>query len=80
MGDYNGDLKVLSHKIDGLTKKIEHMDDKIDPVCDMVIRHDEKIKTAEKEIDRLRRKSDIWNSLNSLGVLVTGTISALWKG
>jgi len=32
-----------------------------------------------KEIDNLRNKSDVWNSLNSLGVIIGTTFSALWK-
>ena len=32
-----------------------------------------------KEIDTLRKKSDIWNSLNSLGVMVGTAFSSLWN-
>jgi len=33
----------------------------------------------KEEIDTLRKKSDVWNSLNSLGVMVGTAFSALWK-
>jgi hypothetical protein len=77
MGDYNGELKVLAHKIDEQTTKIDKLDTKLDPVCDMVARHDERIKTAEAEVKILRTRSNLWNAGNSLGILITGVLTAL---
>ena len=79
MADYNGDLKLLAHQIEELTKQMGDYGDKIDPVCTMVIRHDEKIGTNKGEIDKLRKKSDIWNSINSAAVMVSAAFSA-WRG
>jgi hypothetical protein len=79
MADYNGDLNVVISQQATLIKKVDGLVEKVDPVCDMVIRHDEKIATNDKEIEKLRKKSDIWNSLNSLGVMVSAAFSA-WKG
>ncbi len=80
MDDYNGDLKVLAEKIDAQSKKIDKIDEKIEPVCVMVIRHDEKITTNKEEIGKLRKKSDIWNSINSAAIMVSSAFSAFWKG
>ncbi len=77
MADYNGDLRLLAHKIDVQTKKIDKLDKKLDPVCDMVARHDERIKTAEAEVKILRTRSNLWNAGNSLGILITGVLTAL---
>jgi len=77
MTDYNGDLKLLAHKIDVQTKKIDKLDTKLDPVCDMVARHDERIKTAEAEVKILRTRSNFWSGANSLGILITGVLTAL---
>ncbi len=66
MADYNGDLKLLHHKIDAQTKKIDKIDEKMDPVCDMVARHDERIKTTEGEIDKLRKRSNIIDTVEGL--------------
>ena len=77
MADYNGDLKLLHHKIDAQTKKIDKIDEKMDPVCDMVARHDERIKTAEGEVKILRTRYNFWNAGNSLGVLATAVLTAL---
>jgi len=77
MTDYNGDLKLLAHKIDVQTKKIDKLDTKLDPVCDMVARHDERIKTTEGEVKILRTRSNFWSGANSLGILITGVLTAL---
>ena len=70
MADYNGDLQVVITKQDSVIKTLDKLVDKIDPVCDMVVRHDEKLKTNEKEITSLRKKSDVWNAGNSIGLLI----------
>jgi peptidoglycan hydrolase CwlO-like protein len=77
MADYDGDLKLLHHKIDAQTKKIDKIDEKLDPVCDMVARHDERIKTAENEVKILRKRSNVWDGVNSLGILITGFLTTL---
>ncbi len=73
MADYNGDLKVVVHRLDALTDKIDKIDDNLDPVCDMVIRHDEKIKVLQK-------RSNFWNAGNSLGLAVTAALAYLRGG
>lgn len=73
MADYNGDLKLLAHKIDVQSDKIDKVVDKLDPVCDMVIRHDEKIKVLQK-------RSNFWNAGNSLGLAVTAALAYLRGG
>ena len=75
MADYNGDLKLLNHKIDAQTKKIDKIDGKMDGVCDAVSRYDERIKTNSEEIKSLRKKSDAWNAGNTLGVMVAYVLS-----
>ena len=77
MADYNGDLRLVAHRLDALTKKINDIGEKIDPVCVMVIRHDERIDKNKEEIKTLRKKSDAWNAGNSLGILVAGVLAAL---
>ena len=79
MADYNGDLKLLHHKIDAQTKKIDKIDEKMDVVCDSVSRHDERIKTNTDEVKSLRKKSDIWNLGNSAGIVATA-LASLLKG
>ena len=73
---HNGDLKVLSTQLTALARKIDRIEAKIDPVCDMVARHDEKISTNREEIKNLRKKSDAWNAGNTLGLMVTAVLSA----
>ena len=76
MDGYNGDLKVVIAKQDSVIKKLDKMDGKLDTVCDTVSRHDEKIKTNDKEITSLRKKSDAWNAGNSIGVLIAYVAAA----
>ena len=76
MADYNGDLKLVAHQLDQLTKKIDDFDKKMDNVCDLVSRHDEKIKRNDQEINNLRKKSDAWNAGNTIGLLVASALSA----
>ena len=80
MADYNGDLKVVINQQATVIKKIEKLEEKIDPVCDMVIRHDENIKTNNKEITSLRKKFDIWSEGNSLGLVATALLAYLRGG
>ena len=80
MADYNGDLKVVINQQATVIKKIEKLEEKIDPVCDMVIRHDENIKTNNKEITSLRKKFDIWSGGNSLGLVATALLAYLRGG
>jgi len=80
MADYNGDLKVVSSQLATITKKVDRIEEKMDPVCDMVIRHDEKIETNDKEISRLRKKFDIWSGGNSIGLLATAMLAYLRGG
>jgi len=80
MADYNGDLKVVSSQLATITKKVDRIEGKMDPVCDMVIRHDEKIETNDKEISRLRKKFDIWSGGNSIGLLATAMLAYLRGG
>ena len=80
MADYNGDLKLLAHKIDAQSKKIDKIDEKIDPVCDMVIRHDERIQTNKDNITGLRKRFDVWSGGNSLGLLATAALAYLRGG
>ena len=79
MADYDGDLKLLHHKIDAQTKKIDKIDGKMDTVCDSVSRHDERIKTNSEEVKNLRKKSDVWNAGNSVGVIIATVLSALGR-
>ena len=58
MADYNGDLKLLHHKIDAQTKKIDKIDDKMDAVCDSVSRHDERIIKHTEKIDKIVNKQE----------------------
>ena len=76
MADYNGDLQVVIAKQDSVMKKLDKMDAKMDVVCDTVSRHDEKIKTNDKEITSLRKKSDTWNAGNSIGILISYVAAA----
>jgi len=76
MADYNGDLKLVAHQLDALSKKIDDFDKKMDGVCDLVSRHDEKINRNDQEINNLRKKSDTWNAGNTLGLMVTAVLSA----
>ena len=80
MADYNGDLKVVSSQLATITKKVDRIEEKMDPVCDMVIRHDEKIETNDNEISRLRKKFDIWSGGNSIGLLATAMLAYLKGG
>ena len=80
MADYNGDLKVVSSQLTAITRKVDRIESKLDPVCDMVARHDENIKTNDKEITRLRRKFDVWSGGNSLGLLATAALAYLRGG
>ena len=80
MADYNGDLKVVSSQLATITKKVDRIEEKMDPVCDMVIRHDEKIETNDNEISRLRKKFDIWSGGNSIGLLATAMLAYLRGG
>ena len=80
MADYNGDLKVVSSQLATITKKVDRIEEKMDPVCDMVIRHDENIKTNNKEITSLRKKFDIWSGGNSIGLLATAMLAYLKGG
>ena len=80
MADYNGDLRVVSSQLTAITRKVDRIEGKLDPVCDMVARHDENIKTNDKEITRLRRKFDVWSGGNSLGLLATAALAYLRGG
>ena len=80
MADYNGDLRVVSSQLTAITRKVDRIEGKLDPVCDMVARHDENIKTNDKEITRLRRKFDVWSGGNSLGLLATALLAYLRGG
>jgi peptidoglycan hydrolase CwlO-like protein len=80
MADYNGDLKVVSSQLAEITRKVDAIDGKLDPLCDMVSRHDEKIKTNDKEITSLRKKTDAWNAGNSIGLIATAFLSYLRGG
>ena len=75
MADYNGDLKLVAYQIGELTKKIDDIDEKIDPVCDMVIRHDENIKTNEREIETLRKNSNIKDWVIGIGAAIGTAVS-----
>ena len=76
MAEYNGDTKVILTRLDALTRKIDRIEGKVDQVCDSTIRHDEIIKTNKKEIENLRKKTDVWNAGNTLGILVASVLSA----
>ncbi len=80
MADYNGDLKVVSSQLTAITRKVDRIEGKLDPVCDMVARHDENIKTNDKELTRLRRKFDVWSGGNSLGTLAALALAYLRGG
>ena len=80
MADYNGDLRVVNSQLATITKKVDRIEEKMDPVCDMVIRHDEKIETNDNEISRLRKKFDIWSGGNSIGLLATAMLAYLRGG
>jgi len=76
MADYNGDLKVVSSQLVAIARKVDRIEGKLDPLCDMVSRHDEKIETNDKEITGLRKKTDAWNAGNTLGLMITAIASA----
>ena len=80
MADYNGDLRVVSSQLTEITRQVGKIDAKLDPLCDMVSRHDEKIETNGKEITGLRKKSDAWNAGNSIGLIATAFLSYLKGG
>ena len=80
MAEYNGDLKVVANRLDTLTKKIDKIDGKMDSVCDLVSRHDERIKKNDDEVNKLRKKSDAWNAGNTLGIIVATVLSAFGMG
>ena len=58
MADYDGDLRLLHHKIDAQTKTIDKIDDKMDTVCDSVSRHDERIKKHTGQIGEIKDKQE----------------------
>jgi len=76
MADYNGDLKLLHHKIDAQTKKIDKIDDKMDDVCDLVSRHDERIKKQTDQIKDIKDKQDKNDLFTKIIGGVTGLITA----
>jgi hypothetical protein len=60
-------------------ERMDNMERRIIARLDVIAGCVPQIETNKEEIDTLRKKSDVWNSLNSLGVMVGTTFSALWK-
>ena len=78
MENYNGDLKVVISKQDTLIKKIDKIDDKMDEVCDLSSRHDERIKKSEEEITGLRTRSNINDIAVAIAAAIASAVAAVF--
>lgn len=74
-------MAVLGVKIDGMTKAVSDLVTKLDEHCQQSNVRDNRISVLETtvgahgdEIKGLRSKSDFWNGLNSLGVIIAGVL------
>jgi len=49
---------------------------KMDTVCDLVSRNEERIKHNKEDIESLKTRSNTWDIGNTIGVIIAGVITA----
>jgi len=49
---------------------------KLDAVCDVVSRNEERIKHNKEDIESLKTRSNTWDIGNTIGVIIAGVITA----